>query len=163
MTATHPWTRAGMGNAPFRMTTEDAAHRALRLGGGFAFCDACGTAISRVYYVKSADGKVSTVGCTCVDKVAEFEPRLAEEVAHVKRAEDRKVAADRKSAKLAKDRARIDAAFARLSDPAVRAALAGQPHPKFAGSSLLAWVEWMAGNAGVSGKLAAAKVVEGVE
>ena len=61
--------------------------------------------------------------------------------------------------KTREDRA-IAAAFDQLGSEEVRAKLASLPHPMFFDSNLLNYVEWMIKNAGRSGRLKAAKVIE---
>lgn len=59
MKASHIFTEAGMGAAPFKVIGYEE-----RLTG----CAFCGRAIKKVCQVISADGKVSSVGCECVKK-----------------------------------------------------------------------------------------------
>lgn len=57
----HPFQRAGLGFAPFRL----AAVR--RKAGGC--CAYCGTVISNLFLVQDVDGKEFTVGSDCIEKV----------------------------------------------------------------------------------------------
>lgn len=76
----HPFTRAGLGNAPFRCigVTENwysAAPGHKQPGGS---CDYCGTGIAYEYHCQSADGKKFKVGCDCVLKVYEGDKKKAD-------------------------------------------------------------------------------------
>lgn len=173
-TEIHPFEKAGLGKAPFRYigaVAQDVGPDGLRKMGtkhGVEWsttpggtCDACGKAIVDIYRVQSSDGKISTVGCDCIKKVG---GSTVKNVAAFEN--DRKVIAKAKSrAKKvnndARDDARIAAAFARL-DEATK--LRETPHPTAwglkAGLTLADYVRWMGENAGRSGKLSAAKMIE---
>jgi hypothetical protein len=172
-TTLHPFERRGLGKAPFKfigMKHQEIAYGGAVIGaiGGVAVitkpggtCDACGTYIVDMYRIQSADGKISVVGCDCILKLAREDNRLVSDVAKAKKENDRKKNLARKNAQLAKDRLRINAAMDLLdSSEPVRVKLRAMPHPKFAGSNALDYVYWMRENAGNSGKLVIAKLIE---
>jgi hypothetical protein len=78
---THPWTRAGLGLAPFRFAGyyEDRGPRRWVEGGvevvvgapgqPMGVCSYCGQGIAHVYAVQSADGRRSTVGQDCIARL----------------------------------------------------------------------------------------------
>ncbi len=153
----HPFERAGMGKAPFRLCSEGEKERQRRLGGGFAFCDACGTQISRVFYVKSSCGKVSMAGCDCIEKLANFEPELTKKVQAIVRDQNRKRAAINKIKKTEAVKETLEL----LNDPEVKATLGRLPHPKgWSDQTLFTWCCWMANNAGAKGKAEVAEVIQ---
>lgn len=70
----HAFERAGLGKAPFKFVsfgtkTYQACPGAPVQPG--SSCDYCGTAISGEFWIKSADGKHSKVGCNCIEKVGD--------------------------------------------------------------------------------------------
>lgn len=70
-TLLHPFERANLGKAPFRVVgfeekTYQACPGAPVQPG--STCDYCGTAIRQVFHIASADGKQFKVGCDCVLK-----------------------------------------------------------------------------------------------
>jgi hypothetical protein len=85
----HPFTRAGMGRAPFKFvgacsipsnwlagenpSAYNAALSALprHLKGGLGTCCHCGMAIMNVFIVRNADGDEYGVGCDCIEKVGD--------------------------------------------------------------------------------------------
>ena len=158
----HPWEQCGMGKAPFEyigtkeewIKTGDPSNPRLPAGS----CDVCGAAIAYQYWIESADGKRFKVGCDCVAKLERSDNCFVSDVMLVAAEIERKNAQKRAEDRKAKDRNRIKAAIERL--PEVRDALAAQPHPKFDGSTLLAYVEWMLRNASHKGRLDAAKIIE---
>lgn len=75
----HPFTTSGLGEAPFNFigVEEKLYYPCKNLDGSIntsvppvagGVCDHCGTGIRYVYKIKSADGKVSGVGCDCINK-----------------------------------------------------------------------------------------------
>ena len=157
--AIHPFEKAGLGKAPFRyvgMVYQEIAYGERVLGsvGGClattkpgGTCDYCGTYILDMFRIESADGQRFKVGCDCVRKV---DAKLYD-----------RVNVDAKAAKLEREKLRIAAAKAAL--PSARA-LAGKPHPikwrAEQGDTMREWAAWLFQNAGHSGKLATARVVE---
>lgn len=157
--AAHPFEKAGLGKAPFRLVGCEERSVPAGLNGetrAGSSCDYCSTAIRDCYLIESADGKRFKVGCDCVRKLGRADNRLVTAVANAKKAANAK----KNAAKKAIEATRINAAFARLTDDTLRATLAAKPHPQFADATLLAWVEWMGANAGHAGRLAVAKVIE---
>lgn len=175
-TDVHTFEMAGLGKAPFRyvgMVAQDIEYGRRRLNsrdeavsvttapGGT--CDACGTYIVDMFRIVSSDGQESVVGCDCILKVAQTVQERKKFDADVKALKKVKaqVAAEKKKLR---DKARVQAAIERL--PFVCGTLAEQPHPqKFLasqGKTLLNYVRWMFDNAGLSGQVQAAKIVEQV-
>ena len=62
MKASHVFTEAGLGQAPFKVIGYEERPT------GCAFC---GRGIKKVSIVKSSDGKVSSIGCECVKKTGD--------------------------------------------------------------------------------------------
>jgi hypothetical protein len=166
----HPFEKCGLGKAPFRyigMECQDIAYGQRVISGrdtGILVttkpggtCDACGQYILDIFKIKSADGKVSKVGCDCVLKVGMKIEALTKFKA------DRKALAKTKAeAKKAKEKVRIEAA--RRTFLLEEALLTDRPHPndKLAarGLTLRDYAGWIFENAGHSGKLSVAKLVE---
>ncbi len=136
----HRFEAAGLGKAPFELVgfTEEkfvAAPGCPAQPGGT--CDFCGNAIMNVFYVRSADGRRFKVGCDCVLKVDDA--GLKRQVNNIKREAQGK-----------RDDARIEAAFRLLdSNQAVRDACDELPY-----------IEFCRLNAGRSGKLRCARLIE---
>ncbi len=125
----HRFERAGLGKGPFaftgRMTekTYCVGHGAPVQPG--SSCDYCGTCIRYEFWIVSADGKESKVGCDCIHKSGDA--GLIRQISTAERKlRDMKNAAAkvRKQDKLA---LRVEAAKAIL--PTVRGTLASQSHP----------------------------------
>jgi hypothetical protein len=159
----HPFERAGLGAAPYRLVgireAVFVAHPGAPARPG-ASCDYCGTAIVDVFVLASADGREFKVGCDCVEKASSKGDRVLTDVQ--KRARDL-----RRERAAAKADAKISAAIAALIfDDATRARVEAQPHPRGfvdreTGRSLtlLDWAAWMLTNAGRSGRLEVAKAI----
>ncbi len=166
----HPFEMTGLGKAPFRFlrmkTNLFISAGCLPKPGGS--CDHCWTNIMYEYYIRSSDGKVSKVGSDCIKKLgsqgkASLSPSdsvLISAARDAKTLADRKANVAKKLAAKARAAAKADAAFAKLSDPAVRAKLTSQPHPVITGKTLLDYVQWMREHAGQSGLARAVKIVE---
>lgn len=162
---THPFERAGLGTAPFRVigvecrtgpirTTDPVTGITTEIGSPgqpMGCCQYCYQGISECWLVRSSDGKVFTVGCDCVRKTSD--PGLKRGMAPLK-------------TKLRKEReaARIERAELLIEDPAVRARLAEEPSPnaRRPGDTALEWASWMLLHAGNSGKLRACRLLEEV-
>jgi hypothetical protein len=161
----HPFERAGLGKAPFRfvgMAQQDRLYgevilnRAEYQRTGIALttraggtCAYCGTAITNLYNIKSADGRTFHVGCDCVEKTADRALVTAVKAA------TRKADAVKRALKANAVEAEL---LAILADPAQRARLEALPHPRgIAGRSLLGWADFMARSAGAAGKARALK------
>lgn len=162
-TLTHAFEAAGLGLAPFRLIGMESPRlnrdgqkivgeirgvEVLTKCGGT--CDFCGTAITNAYKIQSADGKRFHVGSDCVLKVDGKSGDMAREVRRLE-----------KERKRERDAARIAAAMA-LVDSGKADALLNEPHPAYPERTMLGYVNWMLRNAGTSGKLRAARIVEGV-
>jgi hypothetical protein len=175
----HPFEKAGLGKAPFRyigqvpqdicygerlLSSRDSAVRFTTKPGGT--CDACGTYIVDMFRIVSSDGQESVVGCDCILKVSqtiEEKKTFQDDLKAMKKAKA-KTAAEKKKAK---DRAMVQTARAGFeSIPVVRFLLEKQPHPDSRmaswGKTMADYVEWMFLNAGLSGQVQAAKIVESV-
>lgn len=106
----HPFERAGLGRAPFRMTgctrrLYQACHGAPIQPG--AACDYCGTGIIWTFTIQSDDGKTFIVGSDCVRKTADT--GLIKVIYQHQSAEERKLKAEARAAARAEralDRAR---------------------------------------------------------
>lgn len=167
---THPFEAAGLGQAPFRyigMVAQDIEYGQRRLNsrddavsfttkpGGS--CDACGQYIVDMYRIRSADGRVSVVGCDCIKKVGykvEALPKF--------KADQRKVAKVKREVAKGKEKARVDAARRLfLLDETM---FADEPHPtKWGaeqGKTLRDYIEWTFCNAGHSGRFSVTKRIE---
>lgn len=76
----HVFTRSGLGLAPFRCigVFQDVGPKTLSDGSqvgsegqAMGSCAHCGTGIADCYQIKSADGKVFSVGSSCVEKTGD--------------------------------------------------------------------------------------------
>jgi hypothetical protein len=170
-TMAHPFETAGLGLAPFRFVglfekvcsgQPDANGVSVGYAGQPAgTCDYCGAGIRYCCQVRSADGREFVVGCDCVDRVGDADNQLTNAVADAKKAVERKARAARNEIKKAKEQARIAAAVAALET--ARPTLAAQPHPVAVLAGRLSaadYVDYLLANAGHSGKLAAARLIE---
>jgi hypothetical protein len=158
----HPFERAGLGQAPFRLVgVRDTAAGAgvdglVRVGttaDGFDLlttpggtCAYCGTSIVVLCDVASADGQRFHVGTDCAEKACG--PKL---VAAVKSATLKLDRAKRQ----ARAASKLETLNALLADEAVQAKLATLPHPTAwraaAGGTLLDYAVWMSQAAGAAG------------
>ncbi len=151
----HPFQKAGLGTAPFRLDRfevrkHQACHGAPVQPG--TCCDYCGTGIMLVYWIRSSEGNEFKVGSSCVEKTTDT--KLIKAVKTKAQAYQAKTAKERKLAK-------IEILRASLADAAIRTALKNFPHPKgWEGKTLLDFADWMLTNAGIKGKSEAAKQVE---
>lgn len=157
----HVFERAGLGRAPFRVlgverrvgpiTLCDAQGRPTNVqvgspGQPMGSCAYCGQGIAECWSIRSADGKVFTVGCDCVAKTGDGGLRKQGNP-HVRKL--RNEAAD----------ARVAAAFELLASPAVQAALAAQEAPRGRGTAL-SWILFVRDCGGRAGKVKAARLIE---
>lgn len=152
----HVFEKAGLGVAPFKCIGFQhkyyiACHGAPMQPGGS--CDYCGTGIYNIFTILSSDGKTFVVGCDCVLKTGDAGLR-------------RTVDAHMKAAQHDRDDARIEAAQSLLKDERVIAAFTAAPHPMDwrarQGAKLMDYATWMFENAGRSGKIKVARLIEGV-
>lgn len=152
---THKFERAGLGKAPFRYVGHSTEiYQAIPgdpncpIQPG-ASCHYCGTGISDVYYIESADGKRSKIGSTCISKVGD-----AGLVKHVKRA--------KRKAQILREHARIKTARENL--PIIESALRTKHHPyphlAKCGLTSFSFATWMLEHAGHSGQMKAARMIE---
>jgi hypothetical protein len=150
-TKVHKFEQAGLGKAPFRIVGSfEAVYQAcpgapVQAGGT---CDYCANGIRYVCRVRSADGREFNVGCDCAMSVGDEGLRKVAAKVQTKVKRDARHAAEQR---------KLDDLRARLADATTRAALAARPHPTAyraaKGETLLSWAEWMAQNAGVTGRL----------
>jgi hypothetical protein len=165
-TEAHPFEAAGLGKAPFRLV--GVTENVYRHPGGTCqpggTCDYCSTGILYEFRIRSADGRTFVVGSDCVLKIDRRDNRQLADAVKVEVARRQKAArqAKRREA-VAREQTRIDAAFGRFDgSEAIRTALAAKPHPSIKGDAftLLGYVEWMRANAGHSGRLSVARLIE---
>lgn len=162
----HPFEKAGLGIAPFRVVGCD--HRVYQAIPGDpscplqpgASCDYCATGIYDCYTIKSADGRTFVVGSDCVARTVQESAGTDAEKAARKLHEQ--VLRLKRQATHAKQDERIAAIVARVE--ANREALAALPHSKAwlasKGATKLEEIEWLLKNAGRAGKLRIAKILD---
>lgn len=68
MTQLHSFTQSGLGQAPFSLCAP--SHPDAQKNTAF-FCEHCGRMLRNRYFVRAADGKVSVVGSSCVEKTGD--------------------------------------------------------------------------------------------
>jgi hypothetical protein len=77
-TTLHPWTKAGLGDAPFRFAGYYESRGPIRCDDGsevgapgqpMGTCDFCGQGIANCFAVESKDGKRSIVGQDCIRRL----------------------------------------------------------------------------------------------
>lgn len=151
----HVFERAGLGRAPFtylgwEIRTYQACPGAPIQPG--SSCDFCATGIKEVHLLRSADGKLFKVGCDCIRKSGDGGLRRALSAASKAKAEARK----------AREEQRIE--LARAAFDANPTPFESNPHPypdrTARGERLSGFVSWMFLNAGHTGRLKAARIVE---
>jgi hypothetical protein len=157
----HKFQEAGLGAAPYRFDgmTENVYSACPGHSQPGGTCDYCGTGIQFEFWLVSADGKRFKVGSDCIHKADSGNDRnFRVIVSKVKAAEN----ARKKLQTQTRQDARIAAAVVRLET--VRPVLASQPHPNDwlakQGKTLADWCDYMMKNAGRTGKVEAAKVIE---
>lgn len=159
-TTIHPFEKAGLGKAPFHyvgMVEQEMKYGERVIGsvGGIEIttkpggtCEFCGHYILNIFMVESSDGKRFKVGCDCIKKVGDN--NLV-----------KLVSKDVKKMKEQREVARIQEAKAAL--PTAHK-LFGQSHPNAyhasQGKTMVHYLEWMFKNAGRSGQLQAARIIE---
>lgn len=160
--ARHPFERAGFGPGPYAFIGQEESKYQACYGATVqpgSSCDYCGTGIMEVYWFRSAARVVFKVGCDCMMKAARGSDDFAlqTKAAALKRMHDRKV-------RHAREAVKIEEMRAMLADASVRQVLAAQPHPSeyraARGETLLDSVEWMAKNAGASGKIGTLRTIK---
>lgn len=158
----HVFERAGLGKAPFRVIGCEVKRGPIRIsssggtehwvgapGQPMGTCDFCGQGIAECWSIRSADGRVFTVGCDCVSKTGDAGLR-------------RGMSPYRIAASHARDDARIARCAEALQRQYVQDALAAQESPTGRGTAL-DWAKWMMVNAGRAGKVRVARVVEALD
>ena len=157
----HVFEAAGLGKAPFRLAGyhEDRGPKMIgamtqvgRPGQAMGTCAYCGASIAHVFTIESSDGRRFTVGSECVRKTGNGGLRAAV---------NRKL----REARICKEEARIQNshevwnACSKLRDLAC-----SLPHPNAGmahdGLTLADYIVWMFDNAGHSGLLKVARVIE---
>lgn len=123
----HPFTVAGLGNAPFSFIgmRENVFNNGDGTTKGGGMCAYCGTGIRNEFVVRSACGKQFVVGCDCIRKVNDT--RLIAAIASAERLHKRKLAADRKIKKENEARVEITALESEFNDALLN--LQSLPHP----------------------------------
>lgn len=154
----HEFERAGLGKAPFRFI--GAEMRWYIVPGApkkpGSSCDYCSNAIAECCIIEDANGNRFKVGNVCVGKTGDrgLINEAKQAVNKLKR-----------EAKAIKDEERIEAAKALYaSEVCIRETLSTCPHPNahLAEKSLKRsdYVDWMLKNAGTTGQLQAARMIE---
>jgi hypothetical protein len=161
MIGTHVFEKAGLGLAPFRWVGVEIRRGPMRVedpkggiitevgapGQPMGSCAYCGQGIAECHLIRSADGKVFTVGCVCVGKTGD-------------RGLIQKTKKEANRIKKAREKERIKAAQEHLKNEAVRMMLRQMACLTGHNPSALECVEWFFENAGHTGKLKAARTVE---
>lgn len=111
----HPFTKSGLGEAPFRCVGMHVEQGPRQLPNGLTVgapgqplgtCDHCGMGIKYVYDIVSADGNRFGVGCECVLKTARMsdagrtiveDAAVVRDVKRIKRDHDRQLRQERKA------------------------------------------------------------------
>lgn len=164
MSEIHPFEAAGLGKAPFRyLGCSEAEYGPIIISerGGvttsvgapgqlMSVCKCCYQPISEVHRIKSADGLVSSVGRTCIKKLApKGDPVL------------RKANRASRARQVAREEGRIDALRQRLVASDLRERLAAMPSPtRPQEETAAAWVDWMLRHAGHSGRMRVVRWVD---
>jgi hypothetical protein len=162
--AIHPFEKAGLGKAPFRLVGEvyqeiSYGRRVIGSIGGATVtttpggtCEYCGQYIINMFRVESADGNRFVVGCDCVNKVSQVGGKVEGEG---------KIPELLKKMKKARDESRIEAAKKMLPDAH---ALKSSPHPNHyrasVGATLWDYANFLIHSAGMTGRLKAARMIE---
>ena len=159
-TQIHPFELAGLGKAPFRyvgIEFQEISHGERVIGsiGGCAIttqpggtCAFCGHFILNMFNVESSDGQRFHVGCDCIHKVGD--PKLSKAVT----ADEKKMKSSREDRRIAEAQAALPNAFKLQMSPHPT------PYQAQQGKTLANYCEWLFSNAGRSGKLRAARMVE---
>lgn len=157
----HVFERAGLGKPPYKYlgmekrSFQAAPDAPIQPG---SCCDYCHTGIHFLFHLRSSDGNKFKVGSDCILKSGD---------AGLKRvitADMKKLNDERRAARVGREEGRIAVAKDALEGEALRGILASAPHPFRSlaekGGTLLDYVEWSFANAGHTGCLGAAKIVE---
>lgn len=148
----HKFELAGLGKAPFRFVGQTESKFVAAPGVPArpgSTCDYCGTPIMECYWIRSADGKESKVGCDCILKYGDSGLK---KVAQGKRAEKRREQARARTDEKRKTLPEMIRAI--LASPA-GLELKNEPHPHAwraeNGETLWDSYEWFSRNAGAKG------------
>lgn len=169
----HPWEAAGLGKAPFRWLGCEVKVGPIRIanadgttteigaqGQPMGSCAYCFQGIAECHAIKSADGKVFTVGCDCVRRVyatdADF--GLADRVLAKVENASKKLRNEKARARHAAKAATSETELAELlADETVRGKLAARPSAQAwkaeQGATELDDVEWLAPKCGHAGRV----------
>jgi hypothetical protein len=166
----HVFESAGLGLAPFRFVgafEDRGPHKSVingvqcevgAPGQPMGTCAYCGTGIAICCRIKSADGKVFTVGSDCVAKTGDAGLKALVQKDTRKRAK-------------AREQVRVQELVERLeSDQELRSSLSSQPHPRGFQDretgqdlTLLDQVEWMMQNSGHAGRMRMVRAIAKME
>lgn len=163
--AIHPFTNSGLGDAPFQFvgvterrgpitvkTTDGATVQVGAPGQPMGTCAHCGMGIAICCHIVSADGNRFEVGSVCVNKT--HDAKLIHPV-------KREINARRRALKRKRDLARIKRAGERMAGLDAHEILSERPHPYgFDGMTAWDFCCYMMQNAGITGKLRAARMIE---
>lgn len=119
---THPFERAGLGTAPFRLVGyvekvyQSCQGAPVQAAGT---CDYCGQCIRHCYIVASSDKREFTVGCDCAGRCGE--DAMAREMRALRRAEERRIAEIERAEREARERRNNEAkGLGALTDDEIR-------------------------------------------
>ena len=152
----HPFEQSGLGKAPFEFLGVTRNVGPIKLADGITSvgspgqpmgsCKHCGTGIAYEYRIRSACGKVSTVGSTCIEKIYKkakyHSDKILKSVRDAALAERRRIRKENEEKKLAEFKE-----FTNTHSYCLRGM--GETLEKTAWSQVI----WFNKNAGVSGKL----------
>lgn len=128
--AVHPWERAGLGVAPYKLVgTANVSFRAcmgapVQPGGT---CDFCGQGLRLVFSIRASCGSTFRVGCDCVRRVCSPAEGVLTQVEASERKHKRKIAAAGRARRAASVEERLKEIRAEHESE-----LAALPHPKAA-------------------------------
>ena len=169
--AAHPFERAGLGIAPFRFVGVDRRVGPIRMADGsevgspgqpMGCCAYCSQGIAECCIIRDATGKTFIVGNVCVGKTldAELVAVTTKAVKVFRNAANREKREAKRERDFQRDKGTVDAARGTFARPEVRATLAAKPHPMISGLTLADYADWMLSNAGMSGRVRVAHMIE---
>ena len=148
--AAHPWERAGLGVAPYKligagtMTYQACPGAPVQCGGS---CDYCGQAITQVFFVRAACGSAFHVGCDCARKACDKGEKVMRQI----ETERKKLEAAKRANLAARKLGELEALIEEHAE-----ALRKIPHPRewaaAKGETMLDNAHWMLKNAGDAGR-----------
>ena len=140
---THVFQAAGLGKAPFHFKEFTV---------GDTQCDYCATHIHNIFWIQSSDNRTFKVGCDCVEKTED--QGLRRVVSRAWREHQTMLRKTREKRILESIENEV------LHNEETRNLLRSMPHPLgFQGKTFLDYGIWMCSNAGTSGKMRLAKMV----